>query len=181
MRYSTCLLVLAMGAIMACRHQDADSKDPITVSRPSATAPADSPLAAGDIRITSVDGGVDLALIGDSISGGLSQSALAKVRRETDTSAVHGSDFEASIEKIVKGTVQSALRTRVSFPLSAVRDVRYDGVRLVFDWSGAAQPGFGHVNVDNKDVLQSFTPDDAQRFVIAVRARNRERGRRAPL
>lgn len=148
------------------------------MSRPSATAPADVPLAAGDIRITSMDGGVDLALIGDSISGGLSTTALAKVRRETDTNAVSGNDLGASIEKIVKGTVQSALGTRVTFPLSAVREVRYDGKRLVFDWAGKAQPGFGHVNVDNKDVLESFNPDDAQRFVIAVRARQRERGRR---
>ena len=179
MRYSSCLLALVVCASVACRHQDASDTVAMTVSRPSATAPDDAPLAAGDIRITSVDGGVDIALIGDSISGGLSRSALARVRHETDTSAVHGSDFGASIEKMVKGTVQSALRTRVAFPLSAVRDVRYDGVRLVFDWSGTAQPGFGHVSVDNKDVLESFTPDDAQRFVVAVRARNRERGRRA--
>ena len=102
------LLVLAAGA--ACRHQDADDKVPMSMSRPSATALADVPLAAGDIRIISADGGVDLALIGDSISGGLSQSALTKVRRETDTNAVHGNDFSASIEKMVKGTVQSALR-----------------------------------------------------------------------
>ena len=179
MRHTRFLLLLALVGSVACRHQDADNKVPMTVSRPSATAPAEAQLGAGDVRITSADGGVDLALIGDSISGGLSQTALAKVRRETDTNAVHGSDFGASIEKMVKGTVQSALATRVSFPLSAVRDVRYDGKRLVFDWAGKAQPGFGHVNVDNKDVLESFNADDAQRFVIAVRARQRERGRRS--
>lgn len=179
MRHTRFLLLLVLAASAACRHQDADDKVPMSMSRPSATAPADVPLGAGDIRITSADGGVDLALIGDSISGGLSQTALAKVRRETDTNAVHGNDFGASIEKMVKGTVQSALGTRVSFPLSAVREVRYDGKRLVFDWAGKAQPGFGHVNVDNKDVLESFNPDDAQRFVIAVRARQRERGRRS--
>ena len=177
MRHPRCLLLLILAASAACRHQDADDTVRMNMSRPPATVASDVPLAAGDIRITSADGNVDLALIADSISGGLSQSALAKVRRETDTNAVQGSDFGASIEKMVKGTVQSALRTRVSFPLSAVREVRYDGKRLVFDWTGKAQPGFGHVNVDHKDVLESFTPDDAQRFVIAVRARQRERGR----
>lgn len=178
MRHLQCIPLFVLVASAACRHQDADDKVRMHVSRPSSTAPADLSLAAGDIRITSADGGVDLALIGDSISGGLSQTALAKVRRETDTNAVHGDDIGASIEKMVKGTVQSALATRVSFPLSAVRDVRYDGKRLVFDWAGKAQPGFGHVSVDNRDVLESFNPDDAQRFVIAVRARQRERGRR---
>ena len=177
MRHNQIVLLLFLASSVACRHQDADEKVPMNVSRPSATA--NVPLAAGDIRITSADGGVDLALIGDSISGGLSQSSLAKVRRETDTSAVRGNDLGSSIEKMVKGTVQSALGTRVSFPLSAVRDLRYDGKRLVFDWAGKAQPGFGHVNVDNKDVLESFNADDAQRFVIAVRGRQRERGRRS--
>ena len=45
-------------------------------------------LQRGDIRIVSVEGGVDLALLGDTISGGLSQYTLAKVKRETDTAAV---------------------------------------------------------------------------------------------
>lgn len=177
MRHSLSFPFLVLAAITACRHQDADDRVPMTVSRPSATAPTDGSLAAGDIRITSADGGVDLALIGDSISGGLSRTALAKVRRETDTNAVHGTDLGASIEKMVKGTVQNALGTRVSFPLSAVREVRYDGKRLVFDWTGKSQAGFGQVNVDNKDVLESFNASDAQLFVIAVRGRQRERGR----
>ena len=107
MRHLQCIPLFVLVASSACRHQDADNKVPMHMSRPSATSSADVPLAAGDIRITSADGGVDLALIGDSISGGLSQTALAKVRRETDTNAVHGNDFGASIEKLVKGTVQT--------------------------------------------------------------------------
>jgi hypothetical protein len=115
---------------------------------------------------------VDLALIGDSISGGLSEQALAKVRRETDTAAVKGSGFGADIERMVKGTVQSALTTRVAYPLSAVKDVSYDGRRIIFEWNGKPQ-SFGKMNVDGKDVLETFDPADAQRFVDAVRARKR--------
>jgi hypothetical protein len=162
---------------VACRHRDDDVKIPMRLSRNSDTAAANTPLREGDIRITSVDSGVDLALIGDSISGGLSQKTLAKVRHETDTNAVQGSGFGASIEKMVKGSVQSALGTRVVFPLSAVKDVRYDGKKLVFDWNGNPQTGFAHINVNSKDVLESFSSEDAQRFVIAVRARKRALGR----
>ncbi|CAN5922005.1 hypothetical protein BH11GEM2_BH11GEM2_16610 [soil metagenome] len=169
--------VLLLGALLglaACRHGDDEAKVPVNLSRPS-TALADVPLAAGDIRITSADTAVDLALIGDSISGGLSAFALAKLRRETDTSAVKGSGLGASIEKMVKGTVQSALGTRISVPVSSVKDVRYDGQRLVFEWNGKPPEHFGDAKVNNKDVMASFSSEDAQRFAIAVRARQRAR------
>ena len=179
MRLSDLAVTLAVAALVAgaCRSHDDEAKIPVRLSRTTAPPAAAAPLRAGDIRIASVDGGVDLALIGDSISGGLSEKTLAEVRRETDTSAVSGSGLGASIEKLVKGSVQSALRTRVIFPLSAVQDVRYDGKKLVFDWNGKPQTGFAHVKVDRKDVLESFSSEDAQRFVIAVRARKRELGR----
>jgi hypothetical protein len=129
------------------------------------------PLQAGDVRIVTEDGGVDLALIGDTISGGLSQQTVDKVKRETDTGAVQGSGFGAEIERMVKGTVQSAIGTRAAFPLSAVRDVRYENGKLIFDWADKPQNMFGKVNVNKKDVMESFSPADAQRFVDAVRAR----------
>lgn len=125
----------------------------------------------GDIRIASVDSGVDLALIGDTISGGLSAKTLAKVKHETDAAAVKGSGLGSEIERMVKGTVQSALATRINIPLSAVRDVRYDGRKIIFDWNGKPPKAFGNVKVDKKDALESFSPEDAQRFVAAVKAR----------
>ncbi|MEP7001338.1 MAG: hypothetical protein ABI969_12720 [bacterium] len=180
MHASRLAFVLASVVIVtaACHHDDDDAKVPMRLSRTTDTAAANAPLKEGDIRITSVDGGVDLALIGDSISGGLSQKTLAKVRRDMDTNHVEGSAFGAQIEKMVKGTVQSALGTRVIFALSDVKDVRYDGTKLIFDWNGKPQAGFSKVNVDHKDVLESFSSDDAQRFVVAVRARKRVLGRK---
>ncbi len=145
---------------------------PVNVSRPNDTIAA-RPLAAGDIRITSTDGGVDLAMIGDSISGGLSAATLAKVRQKTDTSAVTGTGLGASIEKMVKASVQSAIGTRIGVPVSSVKDVRYEGDRLVFDWNGKPPADFANAKVNNKDVMASFSPADAQRFVDAVHARKR--------
>ena len=169
------MLFAAATVVGACRNRDEDAKLPMRLTY-TVDAPT-TPLKEGDMRIASVDRGVDLALIGDSISGGLSEATLAKVRHDTDTNAVEGSGLSASIEKMVKGTVQSALGTRVAFPLSAVSDVRYDGRRLVFEWTGEPPSGFMHAKVDNKDVLESFSAADAQRFVIAVRARKRALGR----
>jgi hypothetical protein len=128
-----------------------------------------------DVRITSTGNEVDLALIGDTISAGLSQVALAKAKHETDTGAVSGSDFGASIERIVKGTVQSALGTRVAFPISALNDARYESGKIVFDWKENTHV-FVKTNINGKPMLESFRPEDAQRFVEAVRARKSARG-----
>ena len=166
-------LSIALLATVACgRGHDEPATPPaeVYVARNAGMANGTVALSEGDIRITSVDGGVDLALIGDSISGGLSAQTLEKARRETDTAAVKGSGFGADIDKMVKGTVQSALTTRVAFPLSAIKDVRYDGQRIVFDWNGTPRLS-GKMNVNNKDVLESFSPADAHRFVDAVHAR----------
>lgn len=175
MRLSHAVVIASIIVASACRHDDppAEQAADIRVARNAGTANA-ATLGDGDVRITSTDGGVDLALIGDSISGGLSQKSLEKARKETDTSAVKGTGFGADIEKMVKGTVQSALATRIAFPLSAIKDVHYDGKRIVFDWNGTPRIS-GKMQVNDKDVLESFNADDAQRFVDAVRARKQAR------
>jgi len=156
----------------ASRDEKPDAR--VTMTRSAST---DRPLGAGDVRIVTTDNGVDLALIGDSISSGLSQSALAKAREQTDTAKVTSGGFAGDIEKMVKGSVQSAIGTRVSFPLSAVRDVRYDNGRIVFDWNGKSPGIFDHTKMNGKPLLESFAPADAQRFVDAVRARKRATGK----
>ncbi len=142
----------------------------VTLSRPN-TAITEDTLGAGDIRIVTTNGGIDLALIGDSISSGLSPEAIRKVRQETDTMKVTGSGFGSQIEKMVKGSVQGAIGTRVSFPVSAVRAARYDGEKIVFEWSGEPRKIFDQTKIDGKPLLASFSPDDAKRFADAVNAR----------
>jgi len=156
----------------ADRAQDEAPDGGVTISKASVPVPPDS-LAAGDIRIVSTNGGVDLAMIGDSISTGLSPAALQKVQQETDTSKVTGTGFGASLERMVKGTVQGAIGTRVSFPVSAVREARYDGEKIVFEWSGEPRKIFDNAKIDGKPLLASFAPEDARRFVDAVNARRK--------
>ena len=154
------------------RAQDEAPDGGVTISKSSVPVSHDS-LAAGDVRIVSTSGGVDLALIGDSISTGLSPSTLKKVHEETDTSKVSGGGFGASIERMVKGTVQGAIGTRVSFPVSAVREARYDGEKIVFEWAGEPRKLFDNTKIDGKPLLASFAPEDSRRFVDAVNARVR--------
>jgi hypothetical protein len=178
-------IAIAVAAVwmssVACSSGDDHGRDEHSVESASAVAtpamaPAGAPmeeeaLPEGDIRIVTTNGGVDLALLGDSISSGLSPEALRKVKEETDTAKVHGSGFGADLEKMVKGTVQGAVGKRAVFPLSDVRAVRYDGERLVFEWAGEPHNIFDKAKMDGKPLLASFAPDDARRFAEAVNAR----------
>jgi len=179
MRHAGALLTLLIVA-SACssrseraekRERDEAPDGGVTISRPNTKITEDT-LKAGDIRIVTTNGGIDLALIGDSISSGLSPEAIRKVRRETDTATVTGSGFGAQIEKMVKGSVAGAIGTRVSFPVSAVREVRYDGEKLVFEWNGEPRKVFEQAKIDGKPLLASFSAEDAKRFADAVNARN---------
>jgi hypothetical protein len=179
MRHAGTLLILLIAA-SACssrservekRERDEAPDGGVTISKPNTRITEDT-LKAGDIRIVTTNGGVDLALIGDSISSGLSPEAIRKVRRETDTAKVTGSGFGAQIEKMVKGSVAGAIGTRASFPVSAVREVRYDGEKLVFEWNGEPRKIFEQAKIDGKPLLASFSPEDAKRFADAVNARN---------
>ena len=182
-RSRTAAAALMLAAAGACARGDGDgtraesavaTDTAAAASAPSASegsASVGDSLAEGDVRIVTTNGGIDLALIGDSISTGLSPSALQTVRRETDTTSVTGTGFGAQLEKVVKGTVQGAVGKRVAFPISEVREVRYDGEKLVFEWAGEPRKLFENTKIDGKPLLASFTADDARRFADAVNAR----------
>jgi hypothetical protein len=165
------VLLLAIGCGGGA--EDDSAPPAATPPRVSAAAPAVARdrLGAGDLRIVTVDSSIDLALLGDAISTGLSPYTLAKVRRETDTGAVQGSGFGASIERMVKRSVSSAVGTRVSFPLTAVKAVHYTGGMLQFEWTGKPVSLFENTKVNGRPVLAAFPPDEAQRFADAVNAR----------
>ena len=173
---------LLLGASLGCGDGSADRRAEDTVATDTASstrAPMDMPadvaasdsLGEGDVRIVTTNGGIDLALIGDSISTGLSPQALQTVRAETDTASVSGTGFGAELEKMVKGTVQGAVGKRIGFPISDVREVRYDGEKLVFEWTGKPRTLFDKTKINGKPLLASFAPEDARRFADAVNAR----------
>ena len=130
-------------------------------------------LAPGDMRIYNADSSVDLVLKGHEILAGLSPVTVAKIKQELDTSASQDtSGLGASISQIVKKTVAGAIGTHAAFPLSDIRDIRYDGDQIVFDWKdGGKHQIFGGTKVNGGRVSNSFRRDDAERFIEAVRSR----------
>ena len=172
MRASAVLCIATALALTACSCRDRGEERTAT---PSSSAPAVLQDDGRDVRITTTGNEVDLALVGDTITSGLSEQTLAKARHETNADAVQGTGVGASIERMVKSGVQTALNTRVAIPISALNDVRYEHGAIVFDWK-KKPTAFVKTSVNGKPIMESFSPADAQRFVDAVRARKRARG-----
>ena len=165
--------VLLVLSLVACSRSDRSEHDDAASSSPSPDPQLTTGVAAGDIRIVESGGAFDLALIGDTISAGIAPSPLATARSVTDTEEVPEGGLVSSVERMVKGTVQGALAKRVAFPLSAIRDARYQSGRIVFDWTGQPVQLLEHTMVNGKPLLERFRGADARRFVEAVRARKR--------
>jgi hypothetical protein len=136
-------------------------------------APPPDSLGPGDLRIYNADSSVDLILMGDKILGGLSPKTIAKIKGKLETSASGDTTgLGGSISQIVKKSVAGAIGTHTVYSLSDIRDIRYDNDQIVFDWKdGGNHQLFGSTKVNGEKVSDTFRPEDAQRFVDAVRAR----------
>lgn len=159
-------LTIALCATLALSGCSIGGDDASVASRDSIT------LGAGDVRITSREGNVDLMLAGDQVVVALSESALAEVRESTDTASLaNQTGVGANIEKWVKSTVQNALARTVSYPVSQLRDARVVDGRIEFDYRDGKFDLLESTKLDDTPLLASFSEGDAERFVAAVRAR----------
>jgi hypothetical protein len=164
-------LSLSLGAT-SCSRPDADeNRAPERAKAAFAARDTGLQLATGDIRIVNTDSSVELALIGSRIMMRLSDKTVGEIKRQTDTSTVSGSGIGASIEKMVKSGVASALNQQVEYPLSEVRDARYEDGEIKLDMTGDRPRIFAQTRVNRTPVMKSFRPSDAEAFVAAVKAR----------
>jgi hypothetical protein len=173
-------LIAATIAIVAIYFFLRRSPIPHTRMRLESEAPTPVALAAGDMRIVSVDSSVELVLMGDRILAGLSPQTVAKIRTELEkSSAKDTAGLGGSIAQIVKKTVAGAIGTHMAYPLSDIREIRYEDGRLVIvSNSGRENKLFGNTKVNGRELSNAFRPEDAQRFTEAVRARQVTLGRR---
>ncbi|HEY4215508.1 MAG TPA: hypothetical protein VGM67_00135 [Gemmatimonadaceae bacterium] len=168
----------------ACGHHDADRASTNDVQGVKLAA-RDSArvLGPGDVQIVSSDSAVELAIVGDTVIGGLGTKVLDKVRGETDTNKVKGNDFGANIEKMVKQNVADALSHQMLVPVSSIREVTYsDGTLHFRNNNGSEMHVFESSSKGGHDHT-TFDEADAQRFIAAFDARKRSSGgnRGAPI
>jgi hypothetical protein len=146
----------------------------VSVQREAPTAAA---LGKGDIQIISTNGAVDLILQGDKIMGGLSPATVARVRADLDKSKGGDSTgFGGMIAGIVKSSVASAIGTHVTYPLSEVKEVIFEGGRLVIVIQSGERKDLGNIKTDGEEAPVRFSTTDGDRFVAAVVARKKELG-----
>jgi hypothetical protein len=137
-------------------------------------APAGEALGPGDVQIFSRDSAVTLILKGDQILAGLSPKTVAKVRAEIEASSKNDDTTKlgGSIAQLVKRTVAEKIATHVAYPLSEISDIRYDDGEIVIERHGRGNERlFSSTKVNREPLSKSFSPEDARRFVEAVRAR----------
>lgn len=170
------ILVLVLAA--ACGRHDNPNPDVNVEGTPApgndgTLTRADSALVLGpgDVKIANEDSSVDMALIGQKIVVKLSDKTMARVRQETDTANVQGTGLGASIEKMVKRTVASTLNQQMEYPLSEVKDARYENGRIVLERNDGKSAFLANTDINHRKLMESFRPEDAQRFVAAVNAK----------
>ena len=166
------LVALAVGIVIAWCAQRAPG-GAATAMRMEASPPA--ALAAGDVQIFNVDTTVDLILQGTKIYAGLSPKVVERVRGELakktdkDTSGLGG-----AIAQLVKEQVADKIDTRVVYDIHDIRDIRYADPNIVIEWKrGGEERLFGKVKVDGDRDANRFRREDAERFIAAVKERQR--------
>jgi len=169
----TGLVVLAIIVVVAWFTRHMPHRRHMQVQVQSEAPPATA-LGPGDLRIYNTDSAVDLTLQGNRILAGLSEKTVAKVKSKLDSATRRdtGGGLGASIGQIVRQSVAGAIGTHAVFPLADIRDIHADGGRILIDWTdGGHHELFGSTKVNDNKVSNTFSPDDAKRFVDAVRAR----------
>lgn len=143
-------------------------------------APVAEALGAGDVRIFNRDSSVNLILQGTNVLAGLSPQTVERVRAKLEEStAKDTSGLGGSLAQLVKSAVAGAIGTHVVYPLADIRDIRYVDGQLVLDRrDGSTTELFGNMERDREEIGKTFAPDDARRFIEAVRTRKQELGHR---
>ena len=155
------MLVTATFSTSACRRSD-DSG----VSQASAGVAHHSD---ADTAIRTTDGTMMLGVANDSVYMGLTDSVLAAARKDmaSDTEET-GNAIAGTIERLVKKSVSSALHSRLKYPLADLDSATYSDGTIRFHYRNRRRIAFEDVSQNGHKALQSFSPDDAQRFVAAV-------------
>jgi hypothetical protein len=172
-------IVAALAAsvvIVACDHDRSEKQDEVAHAT---FAPRDTTrtLGPGDVRIATTDSSLELALVGDSIVTGFGSRVMEKIREKTDTSDITGDGLGATIKRAVKGTVAKAMDHEIHYPIADISDVRFeDGGLRFYGADGRRMKVFENSRVNGRKVSESFSREDAQRFISAFRARKASHG-----
>ena len=151
-------LALALVAHPATAQRDDDS-DARIVSR--------QPIHRASSAIQTRNGEVALLLVGRTLVMQLTDRGLRQVDREMDEDAKDGSAFARFVGGVVRSGVRTLLDHGIEYPLSELREARYEDGRLVLvDRDGDRL--FEDVQVNDIEVMESFSPAEARAFAARI-------------
>ena len=149
---------------------------PAVVEMPATPDVALPPLRAGEVRILTTNRAAFMALRDDYIVAGLSDSLRRHIqlemKRELSSSKAEG--VGAAIGKVVVEGVSKFLGSEITVPVSDIRDIRYDGRKIVIRYRNGEPRGINLETIKSdgdRTLLEQFAEQDARRFVQAVKVR----------
>ncbi len=127
--------------------------------------------SAGDVKITSTDGALVLAVISDSVVIQLSDSLRQSVADSVNADTKDAGGVGAIIGKAVSAAVTTAMGFKVQVPARNVENLRYENGELRFDVKGGVVNLNSSKRSDGSDSNGGrFAEADARRFISAVKA-----------
>ena len=169
LRSAVLAFAVALCAQPAAAQRDRDDSDARVVSR--------QPLRRAQSAIETRNGQVALLLVDRTLVMQLTDRGLDRVERDMDDDARKETGFARFVVGVVRSGVRNLLDHGIEYPLSELRDARYENGRIVLiDRQG--KQIFENVQVNDMEVMESFSPAEARAFVARV---NQARRRRADL
>lgn len=128
-------------------------------------------LSQTDFAITTTNHMASLMLVDGKVAMQLTDRALRDINRDMEQEAREEDEgfLARTIANAVRSSVGSMLRRSIEVPVSEIESVEYRRGRLVFTTEDGDEI-FENVEVNDTDLMEAFSPSDAQAFVREFRA-----------
>lgn len=132
-------------------------------------------IVPGEVRIHTGNGAAFLALRGEEVVAGLSDSIRTLVEAEMQKEMnKHESGIGGAIENVVRSGVTKLLDKEIKVPVSEIREIDYRNNRIVISYKNG-KPNrildFEKIKQDDHTLLELFSEEDARRLVEAVKVK----------
>lgn len=126
--------------------------------------------------VHSRDGAVKLALTDDHIYFALSDSVLSTAEAEMAREAEDREGVGSVVGGMVRRGVSKALRFRAAYPVSEVRDLRWEGGRLVIEFTDGRTGPADDFQINDEPAGEAFEREQVEAFRTELMRLKRQRG-----
>lgn len=175
------LLLLPLLALAACASDESPDVERIAQD---AAAEAEREIASLDVEtdgvrftadlpgdvvdVVQTEGGeMELGVTDEVLFTRISEATRREVEAEMERETEAEEGLGGVIARAVTGAVAEGLATTVSVPLADVRDVRYEGGRVVIEMADGGESPFDGAKTDDRPLLEQFDAEAGERLAAA--------------